>query len=64
MKSKTYNGKAFADGYAKGKAEAADTIRQLQAALNKALGENLALRSKPTHLDAVARQGSHAAISR
>ena len=111
-------GKAFADGYAKGKAEAADTIRQLQAALNKALAENLAMRPKPetlnpnpgrkmsdfdvwhlpcgrcgfdpgkgasnscwkcgfrlqrdftdralkpTHLDAVARQGSHAAISR
>jgi hypothetical protein len=67
MKSKTYNGKAFADGYAKGKAEAADTIRQLQAALNKALAENLAMRGAPaglTHLDAVARQGSHAAISR
>ena len=40
-------GKAFADGYAKGKAEAADTIRQLQAALNKALAENLAMRPTP-----------------
>jgi len=34
----------FAEGYAKGKAEAADTIRQLQAALDKALKENLAMR--------------------
>lgn len=57
-------GKAFADGYAKGKAEAADTIRQLQAALNKALAENLANRPKLTRLDAVACQGSHTAISR
>ena len=50
---RTYNGKAFADGYAKGKAEAADTIRQLQAALNKALAENLAMRPTPPHLHAV-----------
>lgn len=57
-------GKAFADGYAKGKAEAAETIRQLQKALDKALAENLAMRPKPTHLDAVARQGSHASIAR
>lgn len=37
MKSKTYNGKAFADGYAKGKAEADDTIRQLEAERNSLL---------------------------
>jgi len=42
----------------------AETIRQLQAALNKVLAENLEMRPKPTHLDAVARQGSHAAIAR
>lgn len=47
MKSKTYNGKAFADGYAKGKAESADTIRQLKQALDKALAENLAMRPTP-----------------
>lgn len=64
MKSLTHNGKAFADGYAKGKAESAETIRKLTAALNKALAENLAMRPKPTHIDAVARQGSHAAIAR
>lgn len=61
-------GKAFADGYAKGKAEAAETIRQLQKALDKALAENLAMRPKPPaaiyHLDAVARQGSHGAVAR
>jgi len=39
-------GKAFADGYAKGKAEAADTIAKLQKALDKALAENLAMRPK------------------
>lgn len=46
-------GKAFADGYAKGKAESAETIRQLEAALNKALAENLAMRPAPHQLDTV-----------
>lgn len=34
MKSKTYNGKAFADGYAKGKAESAELVAQLQRERN------------------------------
>ena len=42
----TNTGKAFADGFAKGKAESAETIRQLKAALNKAMAENLANRTK------------------
>ena len=47
MKHKPTNaGKAFADGFAKGKAESAEMIRQLKAALDKALAENLAMRPK------------------
>lgn len=42
----------------------AATAGQLRDALNKALAENLANRMKPTHLDAVARQGCHGAIAR
>ena len=38
---------AFDQGFAAGKAEAAELIRQLQAALNKALAENLAKRAAP-----------------
>lgn len=54
----------YEQGFADGKAEAADTIAKLQKALDKALAENLANRPKSTHLDAVARQGSHASIAR
>ena len=43
----------YEQGFADGKAEAADTIAKLQKALNKALAENLANRPKPESLEAV-----------
>lgn len=54
--------KAYNDGLARGREESAETIRKLKAALDKALAENL--NQRLPHLDAVARQGSHAAIAR
>lgn len=70
MKDRHHNNKIFRDCIARGRemqreADAAE-IAQMKAALDKALAENLALREqlKPTHLDAVARQGSHADIAR
>jgi hypothetical protein len=46
MKATRNAGKAFADGYAKGKAEADLTITKLKQALNKALAELVALKGR------------------
>lgn len=48
--------KAFADGYAKGRADALEeaerTIQKLKQALDEALKQNIAMRAKPNHLGA------------
>lgn len=68
MKRSSNAGKAYSDGFAAGLAKGRDEreaeVAKLKQALDKALAENLVNRPKPTHLDAVARQGSHGAIAR
>ena len=69
MKSKTYNGKAFADGYAKGKAESAELVAQLQrernslinllADLRAAVGDH-GRRMQPELLEYCRELGGHA----
>ncbi|MCW1885495.1 hypothetical protein OKA04_12215 [Luteolibacter flavescens] len=52
-------------GLADGRKERAAEVQKLADALNKAISENLTLRSKTfTHLDAVSRQGYHASVAR